>query len=37
MVKVVEALGDRDSFARLPNTSFMTNSTNLSSANYVDS
>jgi len=37
MIKVSAALGDKDSFAIVPNSSFMTNSTILSSANYVDS
>ena len=37
MVKVNAAIGDKDSFAIVPNSSFMTNSTTVSSANYVDS
>ena len=37
MIKVNEAIGDKDSFAIVPNSSFMTNSTTMSSANYVDS
>jgi len=37
MIKVIAALGDKDSFAIVPNSSFMTNSTIVSSANYIDS
>ncbi len=37
MIKVIAALGDKDSFAIVPNSSFMTNSTVVSSANYIDS
>ena len=37
MIKVNEAIGDKDSFAIVPNSSLMTNSTTITSANYVDS